>query len=48
MMGRRPLDGAKILVDALDLPMSPEEFHRELYSTLTEMFPEARFLPGRS
>lgn len=46
MMGRRPMEGAKILVDSLNLPMTPEEFHSELYATLMDIFPEAKLLPG--
>jgi len=47
MMGRKPLEGAKILVDTLDLPLTPEEFHHELYGKLMDMFPEASLLPGK-
>ena len=46
MMGRKPLDAAKILVDSLKLPMTPEEFHSELYGNLMAMFPGANLLPG--
>ncbi len=46
MMGRKPLEGAKILVDTLDIPLTPEEFHKELYGKLMDMFPTAKLLPG--
>ena len=48
MMGRKPLDGAKILVDTLGIPLTPEEFHKELYGNLMDQFPGAPFLPGTS
>lgn len=46
MMGRRPLEGAQVLVDELKLPLTAEEFHRELYGNLMEKFPDAKLLPG--
>ena len=46
MMGRPPLVAAQVLVDELKLPMTAEEFHRELYRTLMEKFPDARLMPG--
>lgn len=46
MMGRKPLDGATILVKELQLPMTPEEFHKELYGNLMSMFPDAELMPG--
>ncbi len=47
-MGRKPIDGAKILVDKLQIPLTPEEFHLELYGNLMDKFPDAPFLPGMS
>ncbi len=47
-MGRKPIDGAKILVDELQIPLTPEEFHLELYGNLMDKFPNAPFLPGIS
>ena len=46
MMGRKPLEGAKILVDELKIPLTPEEFHSELYGRLMDQFPNAPLLPG--
>lgn len=46
MMGRRPIEGATILVESLKLPMTPEEFHKELYGKLMTMFPDAELMPG--
>ena len=46
MMGRRPLEAAKMLVDALELPLSAEEFNSELYKRLTPRFPDAKLMPG--
>ena len=48
MMGRKPIDGATILVEELQLPMTPEEFHKELYGNLMSMFPDAELMPGQS
>ena len=46
VMGRKPLDAAGFIVDALELPISAEEFHTELYSLLGELFPDAEMMPG--
>ena len=46
MMGRKPIDGATVLVEALQLPMTPEEFHTELYGNLMDLFPDAELMPG--
>lgn len=47
MMGRKPIEGATILVEDLQLPMTPEEFHKELYGNLMSMFPDAELMPGQ-
>ena len=47
MMGRKPIEGATILVEELQLPMTPEEFHKELYGNLMSMFPDAELMPGQ-
>jgi pseudouridine-5'-monophosphatase len=46
MIGKRALDSARILVDALQLPMTPEEYLRERETILVELFPLAEPLPG--
>ena len=46
-MGRKPLDAANCLVKTLDLPISPEAFNTELYSSLEGIFPEATLMPGK-
>lgn len=46
MMGRRPLEATQVLVDALSLPLTAEEFNKELYSKLDMLFPEAELMPG--
>lgn len=48
MMGRPPLDAAQVLVDELQLPMTAEEFHTELYGKLMDFFPDAKLLPGKA
>ena len=45
-MGRPPLDAAKVVVELLELPLTPMEFHTELYSKLTSKFPDANLMPG--
>ena len=45
-MGRKPLDAARVIVEALELPVTVEEFHTELYSLLNELFPDAEMMPG--
>lgn len=45
-MGRPPLEAAKVVIETLELPLTPEEFHTELYSKLNGMFPEAKLMPG--
>ena len=47
MMGRPRLESAKILIDGLELPLTPEDFTEELYSMLYERFPRASLLPGK-
>ena len=46
MMGRPRHESAKILIDALDLPLTPEGFVDELYELLFQKFPHAKLLPG--
>ncbi|KAL5476180.1 hypothetical protein EMCRGX_G026094 [Ephydatia muelleri] len=46
MMGRKALEAASILITHTGIPLAPEEFHKELYSTLNAIFPEAALMPG--
>jgi pseudouridine 5'-phosphatase len=46
MIGQRAIDSARILVQALDLPIKPEEYLRERESMLAELFPNAQPMPG--
>ncbi len=46
MIGRPNLVSARILVDALGLPMTPEAFLDERESRLAELFPRAAAMPG--
>ena len=46
VMGRPPLDAAKVAVELLELPLTPMEFHTELYSKLNSKFPDANMMPG--
>ena len=43
IMGRPAMECARIVVEDLSLPMTPEEFHKAL---LQDMFPNARIMPG--
>ena len=45
-MSCKPLDAAWVIVEALELPISVEEFHTELYSLLGELLPDAEMMPG--
>ena len=36
-----------MVVEALELPLSAEQFHDELYSSLSELFPNAQMMPGK-
>lgn len=46
MMGRPPLTAAQVLVDELQLPMTADQFHKELYGNLMDKFPDAKLMPG--
>ena len=46
IMGRPPMECARTVVEHLSLPITPEEFHEELYGMLQDMFPNARIMPG--
>jgi pseudouridine-5'-monophosphatase len=46
MIGKKAIDSARILVEALNLPIRPEEYLRERESMLAELFPTAQAMPG--
>ena len=46
MIGKKASDSARILVDALQLPITPEDYLRERESMLATLFPAAQPLPG--
>jgi HAD superfamily hydrolase (TIGR01509 family) len=46
MIGKRPADSARILVDALQLPITPEDYLQERQSMLAALFPKAQAMPG--
>jgi pseudouridine-5'-monophosphatase len=46
MMGRAPLVAAQILIDALDVPMSPQEYLERKRPVLLELFHQSRPKPG--
>jgi len=46
MMGQKKLDSARILVEALELPIAPEDYLRERAPLLMARFPECAALPG--
>jgi pseudouridine-5'-monophosphatase len=46
MIGKKAIDSARILVEALNLPIKPEDYLRERESMLVELFPSARAMPG--
>lgn len=46
MIGKKAIDSARILVDALQLPITPEDYLRERASMLAALFPTAKAMPG--
>jgi pseudouridine-5'-monophosphatase len=46
MIGKKAADSARILVDALRLPITPEEYLREREAMLATLFPKALAMPG--
>jgi HAD superfamily hydrolase (TIGR01509 family) len=46
MIGKKASDSARILVDALKLPITPEDYIRERESMLATLFPAAQAMPG--
>ncbi len=46
MIGRRSLDSSRYLVEAMDIPMEPEEYLEERDSLLRKAFPDCKPLPG--
>jgi pseudouridine-5'-monophosphatase len=46
MIGKKATDSARILVEALKLPITPEEYLHEREGMLAELFPTAEARPG--
>jgi pseudouridine 5'-phosphatase len=46
MIGRKAADSAKVLVDSLDLPITPAEYLEMREEKLDELFPQAEPKPG--
>jgi len=46
MMGRAPLESAKILIEALDVPLTPQEYLDRKRPVLLELFRESQPKPG--
>ncbi|XP_065888838.1 uncharacterized protein [Dysidea avara] len=46
LMGLPPIESTKVLIDSLDLPMTPEEYLAEAKSKLEENFVDADLMPG--
>lgn len=48
MMGRGSLEAAKVLVEELQLPLTPEEVVKISQDKLLEQFPSALLMPGEN
>ncbi|MGR3221179.1 MAG: HAD-IA family hydrolase, partial [Candidatus Anammoxibacter sp.] len=46
MIGKKSIDASRILVQALELPISPEEYLAECENLLQDLFPLSQPLPG--
>jgi len=46
MMGTKSMEGAKIAVQMLDLPITPQEFLNQVDQEYPKVFPQVQFLPG--
>ena len=46
MIGRRAIESARVLIESLQLPISPEEYFEERRHLLEELFPQARPMAG--
>ncbi|XP_051882803.1 pseudouridine-5'-phosphatase [Pristis pectinata] len=46
VMGLRSFDGVKIICEKLELPISPEEFLKEVAVVQNRLFPSATLMPG--
>lgn len=46
MMGRKTEESAKVLIESLQLPCSPDEYKRDLRAYQKESFAQAELLPG--
>jgi pseudouridine-5'-monophosphatase len=46
MIGKKAMESARILVDTLKLPITPEDYLRDRAVMLAELFPKAQPMPG--
>jgi len=46
MMGKSPIESARLLVEELDLPITPEDYLAQRVEGLERLFPRAKALPG--
>ena len=46
IIGRKAHESARIIVEELELPMTPDEYLASRYTRLRELFPDAQPLPG--
>lgn len=46
MVGRPALEAARTLIDALDLPLAPEDYLREREALLAQLAPDSQPMPG--
>lgn len=48
LMGKKPYAAAQEIINALELPLSPEEWIERIKHGMEPLFPQAKLLPGKT